>query len=77
VAYTRNSGRFECGLSPRGGLALLRAARAWALVDGRDLVLPEDVQQVAGGVISHRLGNTGNGDDADAVEQLVHEVPLP
>ncbi len=77
VAYTRNSGRFECGLSPRGGLALLRAARAWALVDGRDLVLPEDVQQVAGGVVSHRLGNTGNGDDAEAVEQLVREVPLP
>ena len=55
VAHTRDVGRFHTGLSPRAGLALLRAAQAWALVDGREAVLPEDVQAVFGAVAGHRL----------------------
>ncbi|MFB6260665.1 MAG: AAA family ATPase, partial [Thiohalorhabdaceae bacterium] len=55
VAHTRQVGRFRTGLSPRAGLALLRAAQAWALVDGRDAVIPEDVQAVFGAVAGHRL----------------------
>lgn len=43
------------GLSPRAGLALLRASRAWALLQGRSHALPEDIQAVAAPVISHRL----------------------
>ena len=43
------------GLSPRAGLALLRAAQAWAMMSGREMVLPEDVQAVAPSVMAHRL----------------------
>lgn len=55
VGFTRRSGLFEQGLSPRAGLALRRAAQAWALIDGRDFVLPEDVQAVLPAVVDHRL----------------------
>ena len=44
------------GLSPRAGLALLRASQAWALMQGRDMVLPEDLQAVGVAVMAHRLG---------------------
>lgn len=55
LAFTRRAGLFACGLSPRAGLALVQAARAWAMVDGRDYVLPEDVQAVFIAVAGHRL----------------------
>jgi MoxR-like ATPase len=59
LKFTRESARYAHGLSPRAGLALLSAARAWALLDGRDAVTPEDVQAVIPGVVSHRLQTTG------------------
>ena len=55
VEATRNSGQFIHGLSPRAALALLAAARAWAFVAGRVMVLPEDVQAVLPSVACHRL----------------------
>ena len=55
LEYSRRSPRFLTGLSPRAGLALLGAARAWALLAGRDFVLPEDVQAVLPHVVGHRL----------------------
>lgn len=55
LAFSRQSGLFRNGLSPRAGLALLRAARAWALLKRRDLVLPEDIQTVLPAVVGHRL----------------------
>jgi MoxR-like ATPase len=55
VAFSRDCGRFRHGLSPRAGLALLQGARAWALLQGRDFVLPEDIQAVAPACLSHRL----------------------
>src|SRR5690606_32832860 len=55
VRSTRESPDFVSGLSPRAALALKRAAQAWALLDNRDAVIPEDVQAVLEGVISHRL----------------------
>ncbi|RPI60227.1 MAG: MoxR family ATPase [Lysobacterales bacterium] len=55
LAYTRESGEFVAGLSPRGGIALLRAAQAWALVKGHNGVHPEDLQAVLGSVAAHRL----------------------
>jgi MoxR-like ATPase len=55
IALSRQSDRFVAGLSPRAGLALLRAARAWARLEGREHVLPEDVQAVLPGVVGHRL----------------------
>jgi MoxR-like ATPase len=55
VAATRTSQRAQVGASPRGALALLKLARAKALVDGRDFVTPEDVKAVAVPALSHRL----------------------
>jgi len=53
--FSRQSSEFSCGLSPRGGLALKRAAQAWALMEGRDYVVPEDLQSVLPAVAEHRL----------------------
>ncbi|MFN9030692.1 MAG: AAA family ATPase [Betaproteobacteria bacterium] len=58
LAHTRASGRFAEGLSPRAGLALLHAARAWAWLDGRDHGIPEDIQNVLPAVAGHRLHAT-------------------
>lgn len=55
LVYTRNSNRFLHGLSPRAGLGLLHAAKAWAFLAGRDFVIPEDVQRVLPSVVPHRL----------------------
>ena len=58
---TRNDPELVSGLSPRAGLGLLAAARAWALLDGRDHVLPEDVQTLFPHVAAHRLHLAGDG----------------
>lgn len=55
VGHTRLGGAFAFGLSPRGALALLHVARAWALINNRSHVVPEDVQAVLPGVVEHRL----------------------
>ncbi|MGA8112340.1 MAG: MoxR family ATPase [Actinocatenispora sp.] len=56
VNATREHPSVQVGASPRGGLALLQAARARALVSGRDYVLPEDIKQLAPPTLAHRLG---------------------
>ena len=76
IAATREDPSLAVGLSPRGGLALLRAARAWAVLEGRALVLPEDVQAVAGAVIGHRVRLAPEA-RADAVADLLKAVPVP
>ncbi len=53
--FSRAEDRFVHGLSPRAGLGLVRAARAWALIEGRSFVIPEDVQAVLTAVVGHRL----------------------
>ena len=73
---TRRAGEFAEGLSPRAGLSLLAAARAWALLAGRDMVLPEDVQAVAPSVIGHRLRPVSGG-RAVSVARLLESVPIP
>ena len=59
LAYSRSAEDFTYGLSPRAGLALLRAAKSWALVSGRDYVVPEDVQWVLPSVVAHRISEHG------------------
>lgn len=79
VAYTRRHDRFTYGLSPRGAQALMRSARAWALMDERRHVLPEDVQAVLSSVVDHRLRaiSDGSGRSSDAhSRQLLEEVDL-
>ena len=80
AAHTRTTPHWQAGLSPRACLALLAVARAWALLDDRDHVLPEDVQAVLPGVIAHRLKPTDDTAriDVDAVAAtLIEAVPLP
>ncbi len=55
VAASRESEDVTCGLSPRGALALLTAAKAWAMIEGRQYVIPEDLQAVMPAVAGHRL----------------------
>ena len=55
IDFSRMSGAFHHGLSPRAGIALIQAARAWALLHARDAVMPEDVQAVLEAVVQHRL----------------------
>jgi len=78
VGATRDQPQFAWGLSPRASLAILAAARAWALLAGRDYVVPEDVQAVLPSVVSHRLREradpTGQGGGA-LVQWLLREVP--
>ena len=69
------SGGFVNGLSPRAGQGLVRAARSWAFLDGRDYVLPEDVQMVFPSLAEHRLRPTG-GHGVDA-RVLLDDVPIP
>ena len=78
IAASRRSARFTHGLSPRAGLALLGAARAWALLAGRNMVLPEDVQAVAPSVMAHRLPPAEGGVSVGVlVTDLIHSVPIP
>ena len=60
LAFSRQSGKFSAGLSPRAGLALLHSAQAWALMAGRDHVIPEDVQTVLPHVAGHRIQGAGD-----------------
>jgi MoxR-like ATPase len=55
IRHTRDDGRVELGASPRAGLLLLKAAKARALIHGRDHALPDDVQALADAVLSHRI----------------------
>lgn len=79
IAGSRSSPHQYLGLSPRAGISLVRAAQAWVLSEDREMVLPEDVQAVAGSVLEHRLapesGNIKSG-TYQAVEQLIRSIQL-
>jgi len=78
VDHTRRSPDFAAGLSPRAALALLHSARAWALIEGRDKVIPEDVQAVLPGVAGHRLRPApDSGKRVDVGAMLIAAVPIP
>ena len=80
VEHSRRSADYASGLSPRAALALLSVARAWTLVQGRDAVVPEDVQAVLPGVAGHRLRPAHEGarkSSADIAASLIAAVPIP
>lgn len=76
VDYSRTSGEFVSGLSPRGALALVKAARAWALIEGRDYLLPEDIQQVLPSVVEHRLHGSSHHNAKGLSRQLLDAVDV-
>jgi MoxR-like ATPase len=64
IQFTRTSEIFEYGLSPRAALAIVQAAKAISLLDGRAFVIPEDIQAVFPAVADHRLQGAGRGHDS-------------
>ena len=77
VTYTREAQSLAASLSPRASMALAKSARAWAYIEGRDFVLPEDVQAVFSSVCQHRLGlhsESGNNKIADILKHVL--VPV-
>jgi MoxR-like ATPase len=78
VQRTREISGLRQGLSPRAGLALRRAAQAWALLEGRSGVIPEDVQAVFVAVVNHRLVAAAERDGASiTAEEVLAEVAIP
>ncbi len=82
LTFSRRSPALAEGLSPRAGLGLLQAARAWALLDGRNHVLPDDVQAVLPAVAGHRLrpakgGGVSHRARAELVAGVMHSVAVP
>ena len=79
---TRTSTELRLGASPRATLHLLRASRAWAALDGRDYVIPDDVQRLARPVLAHRLLPTAEAiverhTPEHVVDRIVAQLPLP
>ncbi len=74
INFTRESPEYHCGLSPRAGLALLNAAKAWAFLDQRDAVIPEDIQAVLPAVAGHRL-RSGHTNSEAIVAPILDKVP--
>jgi MoxR-like ATPase len=82
VTVTRDHPDVYLGASPRGSLALFRATRAWAAVNGRDFVLPDDVKLLAESTLAHRLivspsARIKNVDTRQVVEDALSHTPVP
>jgi len=77
LKYTRQSAQFNAGLSPRAGLSLKQCAQAWAMLDGRDHVIPEDIQAILPSVAGHRLvSNSTLTGSVDNIAQLLKSVAV-
>jgi MoxR-like ATPase len=79
LEFTRKSPEFQIGLSPRAGLSLARAAKAWAFLHGRDHTLPEDLQHILPWVAGHRLRSAQDLTEIsrDSLMELFSRVPVP
>lgn len=74
IHATRQHSRVSCGVSPRGTLAFVRAAQGYAMVQGRDYVVPEDIKAVAVPVLAHRLSLLVAADGRKASAQVISDV---
>ena len=82
LRHTRADERLYLGASPRSGIALLRVAKARALSDGREYVVPDDVKAVAEPVLAHRLilapeARAGGLTGFDLVREAIERTPVP
>ncbi len=79
IEATRDPSLFIYGLSPRAGLAIVQASRAWAMMAGRDHVEPADVQAVFVAVANHRLipNDSHRLSSVDLIENLLEATPIP
>lgn len=81
VTNTRNHRKLRMGVSPRGTLAFLRACQAYAAIQGRDYVIPEDVKYLAPFVLEHRLlmagSYMGDNQQGSLVREIMEQVDVP
>ena len=80
VGYTRQAAAFEIGLSPHAGIAILRCTQAWAMLEGREYAIPEDIQAVLPGVVGHRLtaiDSSNANNSRETADILLRQVPIP
>jgi len=75
--FSRNSPYYQNGLSPRAGIAILRCAQAWALLDNRDHLLPEDIQAILPATTNHRLQPTTEFSELSPDEITSHLLSVP
>lgn len=74
VQGTRNHNKITSGVSPRGTLAFLRACQAYALVNGRDYIVPEDIKAVAVPVLAHRISTNSSMDGKKTAVNVINEL---
>lgn len=77
VNHSRLVGRYPMPLSPRASIALSRAAQAWAFINGRDFVTPDDVQVIFPSVVEHRLNVNSGINQGELASELLKEVKVP
>lgn len=79
IQATRNPGLFVYGISPRAGLAIIQASKAWALMAGRSHIEPGDVQMVFTAIVDHRLNATEQTSSSTKalVASLLDQIPIP
>jgi MoxR-like ATPase len=82
LRQTRGDARLYLGASPRAGIALVRVAKARALADAREYVLPEDVKAIAEPVLAHRLivapeARAGGLTGAALIREVIEHTPVP
>lgn len=74
VAFSRSGTTLTSGYSPRAAMSMLRASKAWAYIDGRHAVIPEDLQAIIPGTLHHLRSGAAQ---VDAHEDLLRHVPIP
>ena len=80
VGETRNKTNIELGVSPRGSIALFKASRVYAGINGRDYIIPEDIKAMAPYVLNHRIIARGVNrieDSIELIEGIVNSVEVP
>ncbi len=82
VQFTRDHKEITLGISPRGSLALFRTSQAFAVINGRDFVIPDDVQKMSIPVLSHRIISKGlnklkGEDNAKIIKEILKEIEPP
>ena len=81
AAATRKQEKVIMGVSPRGTLALMRCSRAYAWMEGRDYVIPDDVKELAGAVLAHRLvlslGRSRQEEAVKQIKEILEKAPVP
>lgn len=80
IDETRNKKGIDLGVSPRGSIALYKAARAYAAINGRNYILPEDVKSMAPYILNHRIMARGIGSiesSMEFIEEIINRVEVP